>query len=548
VSESPDVVAARLAAIVESSDDAIVSKTLDGIVQSWNQAAERLFGYSAAEIIGKSITLIIPEDRQAEEKDILARVVRGERLDHFETLRRRKDGTLVDISLTVSPIKDAGGRIIGASKIARDISERKRDREEMARLFILARVEVEERKKAEDRVRELNQELESRVRARTADLEAFSYTIAHDLRAPLRAIHRFSDVLLEDYAERLDEEGRDYLARLAGGAARMDRLIADLLDYSRVARAQVDPRPVDLAEVLSDVRDHLASEIQEKHARLIVQNGLHALLADKILLTQILRNLIANALKFVPAGDDPRGEGERPGAGPLRPASGRGQRHRHRPGASPADLPALRAPARDGRLPRHGRRARDRAKGRGTDERTPGPGQRARPGQPVLGRRPGGVPVSLFRVLLVEDDANDVLFLKRAVAKLGLSWTIDVASDGEEAVRKLAGEPPATHVLLDLKIPLKSGLEVLAALRADPRTRDLPVTVLTSSKEESDSRQAALLGIDGYVIKPVSFPDLLISVQEIDQAWRPRSLATRECPSPGATPPRPSDAGPGRRP
>jgi PAS domain S-box-containing protein len=305
VSESPEVLAARLAAIVESSDDAIVSKTLDGIVQSWNQAAERLFGYSAAEIIGRSITLIIPEDRQSEEKDILARVVRGERLDHFETQRRRKDGTLVDISLTVSPVKDAGGRIIAASKIARDVSERKRDREEMARLFILARVEVEERKKAEDRVRELNQELESRVQARTADLEAFSYTIAHDLRAPLRAIHRFSDVLLEDYAERLDEEGRDYLTRLAGGAARMDRLIADLLDYSRVARAQVDPRPVDLAEVLSDVLDHLAAEIQEKKARLIVQNGLHALLADKILLTQILKNLIANALKFVPAGTTP---------------------------------------------------------------------------------------------------------------------------------------------------------------------------------------------------------------------------------------------------
>lgn len=117
---------ARLAAIVQSSDDAIVSKNLHGIVQSWNAGAERLFGYTADEIIGQSITILIPPDRIDEEPGIIARIRAGERVDHYETIRRRKDGTLVDVSITVSPVRDAIGNIVGASKIARDITEKKR--------------------------------------------------------------------------------------------------------------------------------------------------------------------------------------------------------------------------------------------------------------------------------------------------------------------------------------------------------------------------------------------------------------------------------------
>jgi PAS domain S-box-containing protein len=127
--------AQRLAAIVASSDDAIVSKDLHGIKATWNPGAQRLFGYTAEEIIGKSITVLIPEDRSGEEREILEQIRRGERIDHYETVRRRKDGSLIDISLTVSPIKDANGRVIGASKIARDITERKRA-EEQQRLLI----------------------------------------------------------------------------------------------------------------------------------------------------------------------------------------------------------------------------------------------------------------------------------------------------------------------------------------------------------------------------------------------------------------------------
>jgi PAS domain S-box-containing protein len=122
----PKEIAQRLAAIVESSDDAIASKDLNGIVVTWNKGAERIFGYAAEEIIGKPISILIPSDRQNEEPMILDRIRRGERIDHYDTVRVRKDGGLVDISLTVSPIKDERGRVIGASKIARDVTQRKR--------------------------------------------------------------------------------------------------------------------------------------------------------------------------------------------------------------------------------------------------------------------------------------------------------------------------------------------------------------------------------------------------------------------------------------
>ena len=124
----------QLVTIVESSDDAILSEDLDGIIRTWNPGAKRLFGYTAEEVIGKPITLVIPMDRHDEESDILSRIRRGECIDHYETVRQRKDGSLIEISVTASPIKNAEGRIIGASKIARDITERKRTEQVMRRL------------------------------------------------------------------------------------------------------------------------------------------------------------------------------------------------------------------------------------------------------------------------------------------------------------------------------------------------------------------------------------------------------------------------------
>ena len=123
-----------LGSIVDSSDDAIVSKNLDGLVTSWNRGAERVFGYAAEEAIGQPITIVIPKDRQDEERTILTRIRRGERIDHFETVRQRKDGSLIVVSLTVSPVKSANGEIVGASKIARDISAQKRSQEQIVTL------------------------------------------------------------------------------------------------------------------------------------------------------------------------------------------------------------------------------------------------------------------------------------------------------------------------------------------------------------------------------------------------------------------------------
>ena len=150
--------AQRLAAIVACSDDAIVSKDVDGVITSWNEGAERIFGYTAEEIIGRSITVLIPTDRQDEEPGILRRILRGDRIEHYETVRQRKDGSRIDISLTVSPIKNAEGKIIGASKIARDITDRKRLDEQLRqqsarleRLNTAAQEEIERRRRAEKR-------------------------------------------------------------------------------------------------------------------------------------------------------------------------------------------------------------------------------------------------------------------------------------------------------------------------------------------------------------------------------------------------------------
>ena len=184
-----------LGAIVESSDDAIVSKSLDGIIASWNEGAQRVFGYPAEEAIGRPITILIPEDRQDEETEILRRIRRGERIDHFETIRRRKDGTLIVISLTVSPVKNAEGKIIGASKIARDITEQKQSREQIAALArevehrgknLLASVQAIVNLSQSDTPRGLKEAIEGRIQA-LANVQSL-FVDSHWVGADLSAI------------------------------------------------------------------------------------------------------------------------------------------------------------------------------------------------------------------------------------------------------------------------------------------------------------------------------------------------------------------------
>ncbi|MDL2406230.1 PAS domain S-box protein [Rhizobium calliandrae] len=206
--------AAFLAAIVESSDDAIVSKSLSGIITTWNKGAERIFGYTAEEAVGHPITIVIPKDRLDEEPAILARIQAGERVDHFETVRRRKDGNLIDISLTISPIRDGSGKIIGASKIARDISERRRAAEHRELLLR----EMHHRVKNLFAVIGSIISLAARTAATPGDLASsmkerlMSLARAHEITLPSLADHSVEDppaTLLQLLANILAPYGRD---------------------------------------------------------------------------------------------------------------------------------------------------------------------------------------------------------------------------------------------------------------------------------------------------------------------------------------------------
>jgi PAS domain S-box-containing protein len=275
--------AAQLAAIVNSSNDAIIGKDLNSIVTSWNVGAEKLFGYSASEMIGQPITRLIPPDRQQEEIEIIDQIKQGESVEHYETLRMAKDGHLIDISVTVSPIKDKTGKILGASKVARDITERKRTEQEIHDLNI----------SLEKRVAERTAELESANK----ELEAFSYSVSHDLRAPLRAVDGFSQAVVEDYGALLPEEGRHYLQTIREGAQRMGVLIDDLLTFSRLSRAALKKQEVNTGKLVRHVLEDLNSQ-QEGRQVEIRMGHLPACRGDPALLNQVWVNLLSNALKY----------------------------------------------------------------------------------------------------------------------------------------------------------------------------------------------------------------------------------------------------------
>ncbi len=279
---------ATYAAVVKCSNDAVVTKTLEGKITSWNAAAERMFGYRSAEIVGRNIIELIPEDRRSEEREIIRKIARGELVEHYETVRRRKDGSLFDVSLTISPILDTRGRIIGASKVARDISERKA---------------------TEAAIRRLNSDLEERVRERTrslqesvSELESFAYTVAHDLRAPLRAVHILGEMLIEDCAAKLDPKELDYLREMVEAGARMDTLITGLLAYSRIGRQELPLDAIDLGVVIERVLEDLRADHGLREVVLQVDPSLPRVRAHSLLLGQAISNLISNAVKFVAPG------------------------------------------------------------------------------------------------------------------------------------------------------------------------------------------------------------------------------------------------------
>jgi len=267
-----------LSSIIASSDDAIVSKDLNGIVTSWNVAAERIFGYSAEEMIGQPIAKLAPPERADEMPRILERIRRGERIEHFESVRRAKSGELVNVSLTISPVLDSSGKIVGASKIARDIRERKR-----AEQAVLQHAE--------------------RLARSNAELQQFAYAASHDLQEPLRTIVTFGQLLAERCKGKIDEETDQFLDFVTSAASRMRSLISDLLSYSRaVHREGTALKEVNLNAALDVALFNLQLAIQESGAT-VEPSPLPTVLADEPQTIQVFQNLISNAIKY--KRDDP---------------------------------------------------------------------------------------------------------------------------------------------------------------------------------------------------------------------------------------------------
>ena len=400
-----------LAAIVESSEDAIVGKDLEGKVISWNAGAERMFGYTAAEMVGQSITRVQSPDRPEEEAQILEEAKRG-RTRHYETVRIRKDGQRIEVSLTVSPIRNARGDIIGISSTARDITEGKRaerliqesrarfsgiiasamdaiisvdegqritifneaaekmfgcsagealgqpldrfiperlrqahrrhvaefgrtgvttramgnlqpisglraDGEEFPieasishieiggeRVYTVILRDITERKRAEDQIRQLNAELEQRVAERTAELtaankelESFTYSVAHDLRAPLRHIDAFSNLLHEDFEAALPQEAQHYLANIRNSTGKMSLLVDDLLNLARVGRQELRRQPTPLGRLVDEVLADLQPETTGRKLEWHIE-PLPAVECDPGLMKQVFANLLSNAVKY----------------------------------------------------------------------------------------------------------------------------------------------------------------------------------------------------------------------------------------------------------
>ena len=277
---------AGLAAIVDSSHDAIVSKTLQGIVTSWNRGAQRIFGYSAEEMVGQPILKIIPPERVDEEPQIIARQASGERIEHFETMRIRKDGQRINVSLTLSPIRDKQGKIIGISKIARDITERKQV--EAEREELLAR----EQKARQDA------ETANRIK------DEFLATLSHELRTPLTAIIGWARMIGDT---RLGEEDRARGLEIIHRNARLQaQLVEDILDVSRIitGKLRLDVRPIELAEVIDGAIESVLPAVEAKGIRLqrVLDSRAGLVSGDSSRLQQVIWNLLSNAIKFTPKG------------------------------------------------------------------------------------------------------------------------------------------------------------------------------------------------------------------------------------------------------
>jgi two-component system, LuxR family, sensor kinase FixL len=270
----PDEVRSRLAAIVESSHDPIISKDLSGIVTSWNRAAEQLLGYTAAEMIGQPITTVFPPDRVDEEAVLLARIARGEYVDRYETVRWHKDGRIISVSVTISPIRDASGAIIGASKIIRDLTER----------------ETQER-----RVRELQTEL-AHVQRLTELGQAVS-ALVHEVNQPLTAIGNYINASLRLLASGKQEQLQGALKQIGDQTDRARQIVQRIREFVRKDEAPM--RPEHLPQVIDEIVNLTEASVRQEGLRITTYVDPSALAAeiDKVQVHQVMFNLMRNAIE-----------------------------------------------------------------------------------------------------------------------------------------------------------------------------------------------------------------------------------------------------------
>ena len=291
---------AHLAAIITSSEDAIVSKTLDGIVTSWNIGAQRLFGFTAEQMVGQPITRIIPEELQHEETLILRKLRRGERIERYETIRLHEDGHRLEVSLTVSPVRDPSGKIVGAAKIAHDITARRRaERTLLEREAQLAKLLAERESFLEsERVARSEAERLSYVK------DEFLATLSHELRTPLNAIQGWATLLR---GHRVSAEDHDRgLETIERNVRVQAQIVNDLLDMSRIVSGKIhlEVQPLHLHDVVNNAIETVRQSATAKNVRIqpMLDSGIGMVRGDPNRLQQVLWNLLSNAVKFTPSG------------------------------------------------------------------------------------------------------------------------------------------------------------------------------------------------------------------------------------------------------
>ena len=515
--ETQDRISRELAAIVESSDDAIVSKDLESRIRSWNRGAERMFGYTAEEAVGRSIRIIIPEERWSEEDDVLRQLRRGEKVDHFETVRRRKDGAELFVSLTISPIRSSSGIVIGASKIARDITAMKRAEDEQARLFAReqdARAEVERASRLKD---------------------DFLAVLSHELRTPLNAVMGYSQLLSAGILP--PARTAHAIQAIQRNAQAQARLVESLLDLSRVmaGKLTLNLEEIDLGSVIESAVDALRPEAETKSIALDVQmpSTRMRMVGDAARLQQVFWNLLSNAIKFSrgpgrvvvtagPHGEDLRvsvadeGQGISPEFLPqvfdrFRQGASKG---RHSPAGLGLGLALVRemVQAHRGTVV-----AESAGEGSGSTFTVTLPPRAAGVPVPPPEASPPDAEarVAGLQILIVEDERDAREFLALLLASRGA--VVQTAASVEEALGAMTGQRPDL-LLADLRMPGEDGHSLIRrwrAYEAEHLGSRVAAIAVTAYASPSDRDLALAAGFDAHVAKPVDIAALAAAIGRV---------------------------------